>query len=115
MSVNIRVAAMKEIITLSIEDPYVRKTLKEHKRVHLVRDMTDINATAPKAEKPLGEWASRAWSAVDSDDVHVLWSNMFTGLVTEQEVQYFLDGGIISDKCKLAPFVESLKYVIRNE
>ncbi len=106
---------MKEIITLSIEDPYVRKTLKEHKRVHLIRDMMNTGAMAPKAEEPLGEWSSRAWCAVDSEDVHILWSKMISGAVTEQEVQHFLDGGVISDRCKLAPFVESLKYVIRNE
>ncbi len=100
---------MKEIIGLTIEDPYVRRILGDCKRAcERLRSLTeDTNLDAD-----IRKWASRSLCAIENEQVHNLWSKVITGVFSEQEMQHLLDRSVTSDSCKLAKLAMSLKYVI---
>lgn len=96
------VVAMKELITLSIEDPHARKTMHDSNRISGLRDMT-------KSVKPeISKWASRALRAIEDVDVHNFWSKVLKESFTAHELQHVLSR---SGSGRLADLSNSLKYV----
>jgi len=96
------IGAMEAIVTLAIEDPYVRKTLKECEK-------TDPRLSKMKecTEPEICEWASKALEAVSNEVIHDLWSRVIVGVVSRRDMQQLLDGSVPSNSA-LAELAKSL-------
>ncbi|KLO16695.1 hypothetical protein SCHPADRAFT_937722 [Schizopora paradoxa] len=101
------IMAAKEIIALSIENPYVRETFHGRRRIRHLKSMT----TAQKnLESPdIFEWASRAVHAIEDEKLHGLWSKAITRRLSASEVQHLIERSVTNDECNLAELARSLK------
>ncbi len=98
---------MKEIISLTIGDPDVRKALRDSERICLLTDMTKNE----ELDRDITKWASRALCAVENEHVHARWSKVVAGELSEHELQHLLEGSVTSESGELADLARSLRCV----
>ncbi len=98
------IAAMEEIIELTIEGLYIRDVLKECGETR--RCLGEMK----ESSKPeLHEWASIALDAVEIEGVHNLWSKVIKGDVSWSDMQQLLDGNVPRDCDKHTELAKSLR------
>ncbi len=61
------------------------------------------------------KWASKALYAVETEDIHKLWSKVMMGDVSGHDMQHLLEGSVTSDSGELADLARSLRCVASNE
>lgn len=81
------VAALQEIIALSMEDPHVRMILKDDKNTRdCLRKLKNTNEV-------VGGWSSEALHSIENNDVYDRWSDENTATVnSDVDVQQLLVG-----------------------
>ncbi len=108
MRTRIAVAAMKEIVTLSIEDIFIRKALWACEQAcRRLQDLTEDS----ELDQHVVEWASKALDALKNEKVHNLWSSAIRRVEDWRDIQPIFDVDE-SDGGLLAELAKSLKYVV---
>ncbi len=101
--------ALKAICALTVEDPYVRKTLDSRECEEILRHLQ--NLTKDEFDRNIVQWASSTFSAIESEEVHDLWSNVITKPVSRRDMQQLSNGSVAGNTGVLAELAKSLRYV----
>lgn len=91
-------AALEEIIALTIADANVRKALRQCEQAcQCLRNLKNIKLDS-NPDSDIAVLASRALDAVENEGVHRLWSNVNFQVPKWQDIQRILAQEIASDK-----------------
>ncbi len=94
---------------MAVEDPFVRKVLKECNKTRLEEMKNELDPDTISQAK----WASRALEVIDvkNDEVHDIWSNVVAKPVIARDLQHLSESkGSVADSA----LANSLRYVAFN-
>lgn len=105
---SVAIMAMEEITMLVIEDPYLRRKLRESSEFSRLRKIEQCDGK----ESRIREWASRTIAAIENTRTYDLWAKVITDPntpITPHEIEHLLDRSASNPNGKLLELSGSLE------